>query len=101
MNYNKRPGSVLLSHEKLTLSLALKGFTTEFGMGSGGSPSLWPPSTKLLKRRNLGIQHNRLYLAYICPYLLIFCLRRGAKGSSDRSVRLVHDWHEIPEGNKA
>ena len=34
------PGSVLLSHRKLTLSLALNGFTSEFEMGSGGSHSL-------------------------------------------------------------
>ena len=26
-----------------TLSSALNGFTSEFGMGSGGSRSLWPP----------------------------------------------------------
>ena len=26
-----------------TLSSALSGFTSEFGMGSGGSHSLWPP----------------------------------------------------------
>jgi hypothetical protein len=27
-----------------TLSSALNGFTSEFGMGSGGSHSLWSPS---------------------------------------------------------
>jgi hypothetical protein len=31
-----------------TLSSALNVFTSEFGMGSGGSRSLWPPG-KLLK----------------------------------------------------
>jgi hypothetical protein len=30
--------------QSATLSLALSGFTSEFGMGSGGSRSLWSPS---------------------------------------------------------
>ena len=38
------PGSDLLSHgESPALPSALSGFTSEFGMGSGGSRSLWPP----------------------------------------------------------
>ena len=32
-----------------TLSSALSSFTSEFGMGSGGSHSLWPPG-KLVER---------------------------------------------------
>ena len=30
-----------------TLSSALNGFTSEFGMGSGGSHSLWSPSKRV------------------------------------------------------
>ena len=38
------PGSDLLSHrENPALPSALSVFTSEFGMGSGGSRSLWPP----------------------------------------------------------
>ena len=40
----KKPGNDLLSHEaNLTVPSALKGLTSEFGMGSGVSPSLKSP----------------------------------------------------------
>ena len=40
----KKPGNDLLSHEaNLTVPSALKGLTSEFGMGSGVSPSLESP----------------------------------------------------------
>ena len=39
-----KPGGVLLSHELApAVPSALRGLTTEFGMGSGVSPSPWPP----------------------------------------------------------
>lgn len=46
-----KPGDVLLSHEENPiLSSALNVFTSEFGMGSGGSRSLWPPGKLFGKR---------------------------------------------------
>ena len=40
-------GSDLLSHEREpAVPSALRGLTTEFGMGSGVSPSLWPPAIR-------------------------------------------------------
>ncbi len=40
----KRPGSDLLSHGvPATVPSALKGLTSVFGMGTGVSPSAWPP----------------------------------------------------------
>ena len=39
-------GGVLLSHAVThVVSSALQGLTTEFGMGSGVAPALWPPET--------------------------------------------------------
>ena len=38
------PGSDLLSHQvALAVPSALRGLTSVFGMGTGVSPSLWPP----------------------------------------------------------
>ena len=39
----KKSGGDLLSHAKSILSLAQNRFTALFGMGRGGSNSLWPP----------------------------------------------------------
>ena len=40
----REPGDDLLSHDSVVaLPSALSGFTAEFGMGSGGSRSLWSP----------------------------------------------------------
>ncbi len=40
----KKPGNDLLSHAvSHAVPSALKGLTSEFGMGSGVSPSLWLP----------------------------------------------------------
>jgi hypothetical protein len=39
----KKPGGDLLSHARSILSLAQNRFTALFGMGRGGSNSLWPP----------------------------------------------------------
>lgn len=41
--WDKMPGNVLLSHTRSTLSSALNRFTSEFGMGSGGTSSLSSP----------------------------------------------------------
>jgi hypothetical protein len=44
--YNNKSGGVLLSHAVAhVVSSALQGLTTEFGMGSGVAPALWPPET--------------------------------------------------------
>ena len=40
----KELGGDLLSHARSKLSLAQIRFTALFGMGRGGSKSLWPPS---------------------------------------------------------
>ena len=39
----KAPGGDLLLHGKATLPSAHARFTSEFGMGSGGTTPLWPP----------------------------------------------------------
>ena len=36
--------------QSATLSLALSGFTSEFGMGSGGTRSLWSPGKRVSSR---------------------------------------------------
>src|SRR5690606_25076739 len=42
--WEEAPGDDLLSHRSgAALSSALCGFTSEFGMGSGGSRTLWSP----------------------------------------------------------
>jgi hypothetical protein len=43
--FKKRSGDNLLSHKKLTLSSARNVFTSEFGMGSGGTRMLWSPES--------------------------------------------------------
>jgi hypothetical protein len=40
---DKAPGGDLLLHGKATLPSAHARFTSEFGMGSGGTTPLWPP----------------------------------------------------------
>ena len=58
-------GSVLLSHERLTLSSALNVFTAEFGMVSGGTHSLWPPSKNTV---NITTTIKKIYLICIKYY---------------------------------
>ena len=42
--FNFNPGNVLLSHTvSRVVPSAMEGLTSEFGMGSGVSPSLWSP----------------------------------------------------------
>ena len=43
VDQDKAPGGDLLSHGRTTLPLAHARFTSEFGMGSGGTTPLWPP----------------------------------------------------------
>jgi hypothetical protein len=69
-----------------TLSSALSGFTSEFGMGSGGSRSLWSPSNSVLKAGSrLKAQGSRLKaqgsirlspLCCLCPAFFGFNLER-------------------------
>jgi hypothetical protein len=41
-----KSGGVLLSHAVThVVPSALQGLTTEFGMGSGVTPAVWPPET--------------------------------------------------------
>ena len=51
--FGVEPGDDLLSHAKCTLPSAQLRFTSEFGMGSGGSTALISP------RRRLGRRHPR------------------------------------------
>jgi hypothetical protein len=44
-------GDDLLSHARCTLPLAQDRFTSEFGMGSGGTKPLWSPSKGLKVKR--------------------------------------------------
>ena len=50
-----------------TLSSALSRFTSEFGMGSGGTNSLWPPgiSVALLTSTNVNKANMRKTSLYI------------------------------------
>jgi hypothetical protein len=44
--YEIKSGGVLLSHAVThVVPSALQGLTTEFGMGSGVTPAVWPPET--------------------------------------------------------
>ena len=45
--WGKAPGDDLLLHGKATLPSARLRFTSEFGMGSGGSTTLWSPGRRL------------------------------------------------------
>ena len=47
-------GCLAVSYSRManaTLPSALPRFTSEFGMGSGGSTALWPPGKKLQSRK--------------------------------------------------
>ena len=66
------PGSSLLSHRSSALSSALSGFTSEVGMGSGGSRLLWPPG------KLVGTSHRSL---------LLF---GSSLGNVHGSVRVIH-----------
>ena len=60
-----------------TLSSTLNGFTSEFGMGSGGSHSLWSPSklvSKLIKFvYGKSVSFSRYCLSFATPIKLIGC----------------------------
>src|SRR6185312_448410 len=43
VDQDKAPGGDLLLHGRATLPSAHARFTSEFGMGSGGTTPLWPP----------------------------------------------------------
>ena len=47
---DKAPGGDLLLHGQATLPSARLRFTSEFGMGSGGTTALWPPGKGLKQR---------------------------------------------------
>jgi hypothetical protein len=51
--YKKVLGDDLLSRARCTLPLAQERFTSEFGMGSGGTKPLWSPSKGEVKRVKL------------------------------------------------
>ncbi len=52
--HNKAPGGDLLLHGKATLPSAHARFTSEFGMGSGGTTPLWPPGKGWEQRVSAG-----------------------------------------------
>ncbi len=51
LSLNLMPGSSLLSHGETPLPSALRRFTSEFGMGSGGTTALRPPANSVLSTR--------------------------------------------------
>lgn len=57
--------------------LATKGLTAEFGMGSGVSPSLWPPENLLVEYSQIGEQlkttHETLFAFYAYGLKDHFC----------------------------
>ena len=48
-------GDDLLSRARCTLPLALVRFTSEFGMGSGGTTPLWSPSKRVELEAHVGV----------------------------------------------
>ena len=48
-------GDDLLSRARCTLPLALVRFTSEFGMGSGGTTPLWSPSKGIELGAHVGV----------------------------------------------
>jgi hypothetical protein len=52
---NKVLGDDLLSRARCTLPLALVRFTSEFGMGSGGTTPLWSPSKGVELGAHIGV----------------------------------------------
>jgi hypothetical protein len=59
VDQDKAPGGDLLSHGRTTLPSAHARFTSEFGMGSGGTTPLWPPG-KGWEQRMCASLHNFL-----------------------------------------
>jgi hypothetical protein len=51
---DKAPGGDLLLHDRATLPSAHARFTSEFGMGSGGTTPLWPPGKGWEQRASAG-----------------------------------------------
>ena len=87
-----------------TLSSALSGFTSEFGMGSGGSRSLWSPSKLVMKAGSwVKTQGDSWSLAFrpdgcLCSvYSLAFlCFRPEAKAFNSFQVRPAWGFHLAP-----
>ena len=52
-------GDDLLSRARCTLPLALVRFTSEFGMGSGGTTPLWSPSKRVELGAHVGVAARR------------------------------------------
>ena len=50
-----------------TLSSALSGFTSEFGMGSGGSRSLWSPGKLVQSRLSARLSGSGSFCLEQCP----------------------------------
>ena len=68
VDQDKAPGGDLLLHGRTTLPSAHARFTSEFGMGSGGTTPLWPPGKgweqrnapvpQLLEKADLGCNRS-------------------------------------------
>ncbi len=54
VDQDKAPGGDLLLHGQATLPSAHARFTSEFGMGSGGTTPLWPPGKGWEQRMGAG-----------------------------------------------
>ena len=54
-------GDDLLSRARCTLPLALVRFTSEFGMGSGGTTPLWSPSKRVELGAHVGVAAKSVF----------------------------------------
>ena len=59
-------GDDLLSRARCTLPLALVRFTSEFGMGSGGTTPLWSPSKRVELGAHVGAAASRWFDSLLC-----------------------------------
>ena len=89
------PGSSLLSHgETPTLPSALRRFTSEFGMGSGGTTALVPPGKFfvlvlcLLRSYCVGCSRECQSHTYVCSFHRVVCRLVSAQNPSDSESEL-------------
>ncbi len=88
------PGSSLLSHGDPTLPSALRRFTSEFGMGSGGTTALVPPGKFfvlvlcLLRSYCVGCSRECQSHTYVCSFHRVVCRLVSAQNPSDSESEL-------------
>ena len=78
-------GCLAVSYSRManaTLPSALPRFTSEFGMGSGGSTALWPPGKKLQSRKADVNNDVAYWLITITEFLSSSFIRYKAQNTS-------------------